>query len=153
MPEDIDAEAVDAQVKPEAHCGMHCGADLRIAPIEIGLFPQEGVVVVLVRPLIPFPRAAAEIADPIVGWRAVGPSIAPNVPVALAARARSATVDEPRMLIGCVVWNEIQSDFDPAPMRLAKKPDEAWQVSESRGDVAIVRDVIAEIGHRRRIDR
>src|SRR5215467_8141657 len=52
-----------------------------------------------------------------------------------------------------MVGNEVEDNFDRAPMRFVQKPHEASEFSKNRGDVAIVGDVIAEIGHRRWIYR
>ena len=65
MPDHIDTKTVDAAVEPEAQHIVHRLAHCRIAPIEVGLLAQEGVVIVLSRRRIEAPGWAAEIADPI----------------------------------------------------------------------------------------
>ena len=81
--EDVDAEAIDAPVEPEAQDAEHRLAHFGVAPVEVGLLPEEGVVIELVGVLIPLPADAAEVGEPVVGRRAVGLGISPDVPVAL----------------------------------------------------------------------
>ena len=56
------------------------------------------------------------------------------------------------MLIGGVIGYEVENDLDPSPVRLAEQAHEILKITEDRVDAAVVRDVIAEIGHRRGID-
>src|SRR5262245_60431518 len=100
MPEHIDAEAVDASLEPEPHHVIQGAAHLCVAPVEVGLLLEKGVVIILLRCLIPGPGAAAEIAHPVVGGCAVGPCITPDVPIAIWACPRTAALQEPGMLIG-----------------------------------------------------
>src|SRR5262249_51995758 len=90
-PKHVNAKTVDTSMEPKAHDGMHRAAHVRVAPIEIGLLLQKGVIVILTCRRIKFPGRSAEIAEPIVGWPAVRPSIAPNVPVPLWTSTRTAT--------------------------------------------------------------
>src|SRR6476469_2181526 len=153
MPDPIDAKAVDAAIEPEAQHIVHRFADSRIAPIEIGLLAQKGVVIVLGRRFIEAPGGTAEIAHPTVGRGAVGLWIAPNVPIALRIVARGAALDKPRMLIGRVVRNEVDNDLKAARMCLFDESIEICKRPEDRIDAAIIGDVVAEVRHRRRIDR
>ena len=71
VPNHVDAEAVDAAIEPEAEHIEHGVLHFGIAPIEIGLLFQKSVVIILARLLVEFPRAAAEVAEPVVGLVAV----------------------------------------------------------------------------------
>ena len=66
MPEYIDAKAIDTLPKPETHDIVdrltHCG----IAPVQIGLLSQEGVIIVLPCAGVVFPSAAAKFGRPVV---------------------------------------------------------------------------------------
>ena len=106
------------------------------------------MVVILAGGLVPFPGRTAEIADPIIRWTAIPGGIAPDVPVAFWIVARRATLDEPGVLIGCVVWHEVQQNLEPSRMSLRKQIVEIGERSEQRVHIAIVRDVVAKIGHR-----
>src|SRR4051794_39125364 len=57
------------------------------------------------------------------------------------------------MLVRGVVRNEIQQYTDVSPMCLGDELVEVGQRSEDRIDVAVVRDVVAEVLHRRAEDR
>src|SRR5262249_46906903 len=52
-----------------------------------------------------------------------------------------------------VVGNEVKDHFHRAPMRRFEKPHEASEVATHRGNIAVIRDVAAEIGHWRGKDR
>ncbi len=153
VPEHVDAEAVDAPVQPEAQHLVHGGADLGITPVEVGLLLQEGVVVELARGLVPFPGRAAEIAEPVVGRRAVGLAVPPDVPVPLRAGARGAALQEPGVLVGGVVRHEVQYQLQSAPVRLCEQGVEILEGAEQRIDRPVVGDVVAEVGHGRDEDR
>src|SRR5271156_4724277 len=101
VPQYIDAETVHAAVKPEANDLVHGGPYVLVAPVEVGLLLQEGVVVILAGGHVPFPGRTAEIADPIIWWTAIPAGIAPDVPVAFWIAARRATLNEPGVLNGC----------------------------------------------------
>ena len=118
VPQHIDAKPVDTEIEPEAHHRIHGGAHIGIAPIEIGLFRQKGMVIVLFGRWVPCPGAAAKIAHPIVRRSAGWSAISPDVPVALEAGARAAAVYEPGMVIGGVIGHKIHNDLEPAPMGL-----------------------------------
>jgi hypothetical protein len=93
----VDAKAVHAAVEPEAHHVVHRRLHGRIAPVEVRLFFQKGVVVILAGSVVQLLSRAAEIADPVVGRAAIGGRIAPDVPVAFWIVARGAALDEPEM--------------------------------------------------------
>ena len=57
--------------------------DVRIAPVEVRLPGQEGLVIVLARHAVAGLGRAAETGDPIVRRSAIRGRIAPDVPVAL----------------------------------------------------------------------
>src|SRR6266446_9316684 len=117
MPDHVDPETVDALAKPEAHHVMDGPAHLRFAPIQIRLLGQEGVIIILPRRGVVLPGAAAEFRQPIVGRAAIRRRIAPDVPVTLRIVARTPAFDEPGMLVGGMVWHEVEDDFEPASMR------------------------------------
>ena len=149
----IHSKAVDPAIEPEAQHGEHGLDHFRVAPVEVGLLRQKGVVIVLPGPLVPLPGAAAEFGQPIGRRAAVGLCIAPDIPIALAAVARGAAVDEPGMLVRSVIGHIIHENLEGAPMGLAHQAIECLQVPEPRVDIEIVRHVVAEIRHRRWKDR
>ena len=82
VPDHVDAKAVDALFQPEPHHVIDRGADIGIAPVEIRLLSEEGVIVVLTGGLVELPRTAAELGQPIVRHAATLARVAPDVPVA-----------------------------------------------------------------------
>src|SRR4051794_16117310 len=60
VPDDVDAEAVYAPSKPETHDLMDSLAHGRIAPIQIGLLGEKGVVIILAGEGVVSPAAAAK---------------------------------------------------------------------------------------------
>jgi hypothetical protein len=63
---DVDAEAIHSAPHPEAQDIVHCLAERGVPPVDVGLLLEERVVVVLARRGIELPRAAAEIAEPVI---------------------------------------------------------------------------------------
>src|SRR5215472_12517051 len=103
MPDDVDAESVDATSKPEAHCLVDGRSDRGVAPVEIRLGGEKGVIVILSACAIIFPGAAAECRQPIVGRPAVCGWIPPYIPIAFATSSRRSTLQEPGVSIGSMV--------------------------------------------------
>jgi hypothetical protein len=60
VPQDVDAEPVDPAPQPEPHRLIDCLPHLRIAPVQIRLLLEKGVVIVLPGAGIEFPGAATE---------------------------------------------------------------------------------------------
>src|ERR1700731_2232488 len=82
----VDAEAVNTSCQPKAENVEHRCPHLRISPIQVRLLSEIGMIIVLAAGLVEGPSWSAEFADPIVGRSAVGPRIAPDIPVALCVR-------------------------------------------------------------------
>src|SRR5205085_1074108 len=86
QPEDIDAEAIDSPVEPEAQDIIHDLAHSGIAPVQIGLFHIVQVQVVLPGVFIELPGRTAEIAGPVIGRTTIRSRVSPDVPVAFLVR-------------------------------------------------------------------
>ena len=150
----VHAESIDAAVEPEPHDVVDRVADLVVSPVEVGLFRQEVMEVVLAGLLVESPRAADALEDraPVVG-RPSAARIGPDVEVALGIGARGPCREEPRMLVRGVTRDQVDDDPDVAAVGFRQEVIELGQISESRIDVAVVRDVVPEVGHRRAIER
>ena len=97
------------------------------------------------RPLV------AEVRDPAVGRRV---AVAPDVPRALVAVApRRATPANHGMLVGGVVRDVVQQHAQPELVRPRDQGVGVVERAEQRIDVGVVGDVVAEVGHRRAVDR
>src|SRR5215468_4351422 len=116
-PHHVDAKPVDAALQPELQDIEHGLPNRGIAPVEIGLLAQEAVQIILSGGRIERPGRPTKLRYPVVGWPAVGPGIAPDIPVALAAEAGGAALLKPRMSVRCVVGYEVENDFQMAVVR------------------------------------
>src|SRR2546423_14638964 len=88
---DVDAEAGDAAVEPEAQDVVERRADVVVPPVQIGLPRQDVVQLVLARSLVGRPRPpATERAPPAVRGTPAPPRLAPDAPVDARRGARHA---------------------------------------------------------------
>ena len=71
----------------------------------------------------------------------------------LGASRDDAALDEPRVLVGGVVGHPVEQHADVARVGVGEQAVEGGEVAEQRVDVAVVGDVVAEVGHRRAVDR
>jgi hypothetical protein len=141
----VDAEARNAAVEPEADDVAERGHDLRVAPVEVRLLRIEAVhVPARTAARIGRPRRPAERCPPIVRRATVAP-LGPDIPVRV--------LTEPRMLDRRVARNEVHQHSQPALVGRRDQPVEVLQRPVDRIDGPVVRDVIAEVRQRRRMDR
>ena len=124
-----------------------------MAPVQVGLLEEVRVIVILARQRVSRPRAAAEDASPVVRRSAARRRIAPDVPISPRRVPGQARVREPGMPVRGVVRDVVEDDLEPTPMGLVEERVEVGEGAEPRIDGAVVGDVVAEVGHRRGIDR
>ena len=148
MVDRIDAEAVDAAVEPEADNIQHSRLHLSIVQVDLRLLLQEIVHIILAAPRVPGPGRAAEHRLPVVGRRAVGLGIGPDIPVGMVVLAAGAAFDEPGMFVGGVGPDLIDDDAQAEVMGAGDQRVEIGERAEDRIDIAIIRHVIAEVAHR-----
>ena len=150
----VETQPVDAHVEPVAHHVEHRLEHLRIVEVEVGLVRVEAVPVERLGLFVPGPvrLLGVEEDDPrvLVLFNGVGPDVE-------IARVRSrfgvARLLEPGVLVRGVVDDELGDDADAA---LVRRLDERLEVVEravGRVDPAVVRDVVAVVTQRRRIER
>lgn len=151
--EDVEAEAGDPALQPEAHDAQARGPDLRVVPVEVGLLGQERVEVVLTGLLVQRPRGAAEERAPVVRRAPAARRVAPDVPVAPRVDPVRARLLEPRVQVGRVVEDEVEDHVDAAAPRLGDQPVEVLVGAERGVDRAVVGDVVADVAPGRDVDR
>ena len=138
----IHAEAVHASVEPEADDVLHRGHDLRVAPVEVRLLRVERVQVPAAALLVAAPGRASEHGFPVVRRAVDG---RPDVPVRVLA--------EPRVLDRGVRGDEVEQQLQAAVVSLSDELVEVVHRPEDGIDRGVVRDVVAEVGERRGVDR
>lgn len=143
----IDAEAIDAALEPEAESVVHGCYDVGIAPVEVWLFGQEAVHVILLRLFVPGPGGAAKHGGPVVGHGAIWFGVAPDVPIAFGIVARAAGFQEPGVLVGGVVGYKVENNFEAALLGFVQQAVEGGQIAKHGVDIAVVGDIVAEVGH------
>jgi hypothetical protein len=138
--DDVDAEARDPAVEPEAQDAVELVAHGGDLPVQVRHLGQEAVQVVALPALVELPGGAAEDRAPV--RRTVGP----DVPVAVLA-------EEPGMPVARVVRDQVEQDADPAPPGLGDEEVDVVQRAEVRMDARVIRDVVAPVLVRRREGR
>jgi hypothetical protein len=147
---DVDAKARDPAVEPEAQDVVERCADLLVPPVQVGLLGQEVVQVHLPGGLVELPGRAAEHAAPVVRRLAAGAWVAPDVPVAPRRLARGAGLGEPSVLVAGVVGDEVEQHLHPALARARDQRVEIVDRPQLGVHAAVVADVEAPVGVRRR---
>src|SRR5919202_5590720 len=109
----VEPETVLAQVEPEAYRVPHGVLDFGVAPVEVRLFLEETMIIILAGRRVQLPGRSAEGGDPVVRGTAAIP-IAPDVPIALLVIAVGAGLEKPGVLVRRVVEHEIEDDADAA---------------------------------------
>src|SRR5580693_6221486 len=102
---------------------------------------------VVVLTAIPGPRGTAEVAQPVVGRTAVRSRIVPQIPVAFRVGEGGAALQKPGMLVGGVVGDKIKDQLETAFMDRPQQLVEVSQGAKDAIDVAVVGDVVPEVGH------
>src|ERR1017187_7831235 len=87
------------------------------------------------------------MAQPVIGL------VAPQIPAPLWILARRSTFNEPGVLVRGVIRHEIEDHSKTTEMNLCQQAVEILHRSKDRIDAAIIRHIVAKIGHRRRVDR
>ncbi len=149
----IQAEAIHAAVQPEAHIVQGGLLHVRVMEVQVRLVDQEVVQVVLLAARLPLPGAAAEQRQPVVGRGAILARVGPDVPVGLRVAAVLAALAEPGMLDRRVAQHLVDHHLQAQAVGLGQQAVEVVQAAEQRINVAVIGDVVAEVGHRRPEER
>src|SRR5262249_30776387 len=125
----------------------HGGLNPRMAPVEIGLFLEASMIVVLLGCCIPFPGAAAKHSDPVIGWSTLQRWVVPQIPITLRGLPWGPRGHEPGMLIRRMIRDIVQKDFELTPMGLGHELIKVCQSTKEGIDIRIVRDIVAKVSH------
>jgi hypothetical protein len=119
----VQPEAIYPALKPELHHLEHPRAHFGVAPVQVGLFLEEEMVVVLPDLGHPLPRRAAEGRLPVVRWAAVD-RVVPHIPVVPRVFAAAARGLEPGVPVRRVVEHEVEDHADAARVRAVEESPE-----------------------------
>ncbi len=144
-------ETIHTQIKPETEDILDFPAHVRVIVIQIRLLFGKYMQVVFIDIFFIFPSAALKAGEPVVG-RTFPPALTPEI-IIMIRRGGIFGLSEPFMFIRSVVHNQIHNHFHAARMRLIQHLLKQIHISVFRADIAVISNIIAEIGVRRRIER
>ena len=151
----VGPESVDSPVEPEPEGVVHGLDHRRLVPVEVGLGRLEQVEVPLAGRLVEGPRRCGQVerGHPVVGGEPSGCGSRHTYQLRWAlSRDEAASRNQ-----GC--WSEVwlgtqsMTTRRPSAWASADQGVELRQVAEERVDVAVVADVVAEVGHGRAEER
>ncbi len=154
----VDAHPGHAPVEPEPEDVLVLPAHVGVAPVEVGLLGAEQVEVPVAGAAVGVlgagPGRAAEVGHPAVGRLvAVGAGAGPEPEPLPLRRARLGGQggDEPRVLVGDVVGDDVDDRPQAGVAGLGDERLGLGQRAEGGVDGPVVGDVVAAVGHRRRV--
>jgi hypothetical protein len=149
----IDTEPADAELEPEPHQLQDLLAYGRVRDVEVRLEVVEAMEVVALGLIVPAPHAGLRAGKHHALVRVARLRSAPKVEVAVLRPGVAARLLEPRVLVGRVVDDEIDDQTDAMQARLVAERDEVTEIAEPAVDAVEVRDVVAIVTVRRRVER
>ena len=148
----VDAEARDAEREPEADRLGDLVPHARVGDVQVGLVPVEDVLEVLLGALVVLPDARFLTREDR-GLLLLRRFVAPHVEVAERRGAAASSGDEPRMLVGGVIDDQVDDHPHTAVLRGADHLDEVAVVAQPRIDAVEVADVVPVVAIGRRVER
>ena len=149
----IEAHTIDAALEPEPQVVQYGLLHFRMVEVQIWLFHQKVVQVVLPSAGFPLPRHAAKDRQPVVRRAAVGSWIRPDVPIRLGVSSVLTAFAEPFVFDGGVAQHLVNHDAQAGGVRLRYELIEVCEFTKHGVDGAVVRDVVAEVAHGRTKER
>lgn len=144
----VDAESVDAAVRPEPQRGAEVLVHVRILPVEVGLLLREQVQVPLAV-ASGLPCRAAEERLPVVRRQFAVRALAVTEDVAVTrggARCARQRLLKPRVHVRRVVGHNVHNHFEAGAVRSGHHRVEIVERTEARVHVAVVDHVVAAVG-------
>jgi hypothetical protein len=141
----VHPEPGQAQFHPVAHDPRDLVADLGVGHVQVGLVLVELVEEVLLGLAVVLPGAALLVREhhALGGVRRL--LVAPDVPVPLRGVAAAARLDEPRVLVGGVVDDQVGDHPHPPVAGGAHQLDDVAGGAQPRVDPVEVGDVVAVV--------
>ena len=149
----VEAEAVEAEVEPEAQRVEHRLLDLGVVVVEVGLVAEEAVPVVRAGLLVPRPVRRLGVGEDDPRLFVLLVRVRPDVPVALGVVRARARLLEPRVVARRVVHDEVGDDAQPALVRGLDELADVLDRPVVGMDVVVVGDVVAAVAQRRLVHR
>ena len=142
--DDVQTEAFDALIDPEADHVIQFPADIGIFPIQVGLFHRKLMEVILAKMGHPGPAGAAEAGPHAVG-RGDAVAITPDEVIVVGVVPALQRFLEPEMLIGAVVQDQVENDGNAPFFRFCDELFHILHGAEHGIDGPVVGDVIAVV--------
>ncbi len=141
----VEAEAVDAEVEPEAQGGddlLHHG---RVLVVEVRLVGEEAVPVVLLADRVVRPVRGLGVDEDDAGVLVLLVVVGPHVVVAVRTVRVLARLLEPLVLVAGVVHDEVDDHPHAAGVRGVHELHEVGEIAELRQHGGVVGDVVAPV--------
>ena len=149
----IEAHAINAALEPEPQVVQYGLLHFRMVEVQIWLFHQKVVQVVLPASRFPLPSHTTKDGQPVVRRATVGFWVRPDVPIRLGVSTVLAAFAEPFVFDGGVAQHLVNHDAQACSVRLRYKLVEVREFTKHGVDGAVVRDVVAEVAHGRTKER
>ena len=149
----VEPQRIHAQVEPEAHAVDDLAHHLGVVVVEVRLVREEAVPEVRLGHRVPGPVRLLGVGEDDARVLILLIGVAPDVVVALLRSGRRLPRDlEPRVLVRGVIDDQLDHDLHPARVRRGQEVLEFLHRTVLGMDVAVVRNVVAIIAQRRRIN-
>ena len=141
----VEADAVHAEVEPEADDVEDFLLHGRVVVIQVRLVGEETVPVVLLAHRVEGPVRFLGVDEDDAGLVVLGGIIRPDVVIAVGPAGIHARLLEPVVRIRGVVDGEVRDDADPALVGAVNQGDEVFDGTELGQDLAEIADVVAAV--------
>ncbi len=149
----VDTEAVEAELEPEPDDAQDLVHDSRVGQVEVRLVLVEVVEVPLAGAVVELPDRVLLVREDHELRRVRRLGVTPHVVVPVAVGRAATRRLEPGVPVGGVVDDEVGDHVDPAVVGGADDLDQLPEVAQPRVHAVEVRDVVAVVPVRARVER
>ncbi len=149
----VEAEAVHAEVEPEAQHLDQRVLDLRVVEVQVGLVGEEAVPEVGAGLVVPGPVRRLRVGEDDPRVLVLVDGVGPDVPVALRVVGARARLLEPRVVARRVVHDEVGDHAHAALVGGLDEVAHVLDVAVVGLDREVVGDVVAAVAQRRGVER